>query len=271
MATLIEDYGLIGDRNTAALVRRSGSIDWLCWPRFDSDACFAALLGTEANGCWKLAPTAPARTKRRYQPDTVILETEFETPQGALLLTDFMPIREGPTALVRILKALRGKVRFRSDLKLRFDYGSIPPFVVTNNERAVATVGPDRVVLYSPRPPRHERDAIVTEAEINEGEEMIFTLAYGSSVAECPQPFDAHQALTSTQSYWREWISQFQKETEWSKAVRRSLLTLKALIFEQTGAIVAAPTTSLPEKPGGEMNWDYRYVWVRDATFTLSA
>ncbi len=272
MASLIEDYGLIGDHKTAALIRRDGSIDWLCWPRFDSDACFAALVGNEEHGCWKLQLRAPIlQTNRRYRPDTVILETEVETPEGILLVTDFMPIGNGTTSIVRILKVLRGKVTCCSNLKLRFDYGSIPPFVTINNERVVAVVGPDQVVLYSSKPSRHEREAIVTEAELREGEEMSFILAYGSSVAECPRPFDVHEALSATQSLWREWICQFQKHTEWPEAVKRSLLTLKALIFEQTGAIVAAPTTSLPEKPGGEMNWDYRYVWIRDATFTLSA
>ncbi len=272
MGTLIEDYALIGDRKSAALVRRNGSIDWLCWPHFDSDACFAALLGTEENGCWTLSPAVPVRRiERHYQPDTLVLETEFETAAGIVQLLDFMPVNSGVSALVRIVKGLRGKVQICSKLKLRFDYGSLSPSVAINDERAVAIVGPDLVVLYSSQATRHHTNALVTEAELHEGEEIVFILAYGSSVADCPAPFDGHQALTETQKYWREWIGQCQKKTEWPEAVRRSLLTLKALIFEPTGGIVAAPTSSLPEKPGGEKNWDYRYVWIRDATFTLSA
>jgi GH15 family glucan-1,4-alpha-glucosidase len=270
VATLIEDYGLIGDGETAALVQRNGSIDWLCWPRFDSDACFAALLGTREHGRWKLSPLDPVRVERRYQPDTLVLETQFETEHGVVRLTDFMPIRDGASVLVRMLQGVRGRVRIRSDLNLRFDYGSIHPWIEIEAKRAVARVGPDLVALYSPGPLRHENGSVLAELELGEGEEMAFTLAYGSSVQPCPQPIDAKRALAGTQKYWREWIHQFERKTDWPEAVRRSLITLKSMIYRPSGAIVAAPTTSLPEKPGGEMNWDYRFAWIRDSTFMFS-
>ena len=271
MAKTIEEYGLIGDHKTAALVRCNGSIDWLCWPRFDSDACFAALLGTEDHGCWRLGPIEVTRMARSYQPDTLVLETDFENSRGAVKLLDFMPIQDGPSKLVRIVRGVRGTVHVRSDLRLRFDYGSIPPSVTIEPGRAIAIVGPDLVVLHSATEFKHSSNAIIAEAELCEGDEIAFTLSYGSSVAPCPGPIDAQKALAATQRYWRDWIGQYDKKTDWPKAVRQSLITLKALIHGETGAIVAAPTTSLPEKAGGEKNWDYRYVWIRDSTFTLSA
>jgi GH15 family glucan-1,4-alpha-glucosidase len=270
VARLIEDYGLIGDGETAALVHREGAIEWLCWPRFDSDACFAALLGTREHGYWQLSPIDPARVQRRYQPDTLVLETHFETGHGAVRLTDFMPIRDGTSVLVRMVKGLRGNVHIRSDLKLRFDYGSIRPWIEIEEKRAVARVGPDLVALYSPAPLRQENGSVLAEAELGEGEDMVFTLAYGSPVQPCPEPIDAKRALAETQTYWREWIAQFDRKTDWPQAVRRSLITLKSLIYRPSGAIVAAPTTSLPEKPGGETNWDYRFAWIRDSTFMFS-
>jgi GH15 family glucan-1,4-alpha-glucosidase len=270
VARLIEDYGLIGDGETAALVHRNGSIDWLCWPRFDSDACFAALLGRREHGRWKLSPLDPVRVERRYQPDTLVLETQFETEHGVVRLTDFMPIRDGASVLVRMLQGVRGRVRIRSDLNLRFDYGSLRPWIEIEEKRAVARVGPDLVALYSPGPLGQENGSVLAELELGEGEEMAFTLAYGSSVQPCPQPIDANRALAGTQRYWREWIHQFERTTDWPEAVRRSLITLKSMIYRPSGAIVAAPTTSLPEKPRGEMNWDYRFAWIRDSTFMFS-
>jgi GH15 family glucan-1,4-alpha-glucosidase len=270
VARLIEDYGLIGDGETAALVHRNGSIDWLCWPRFDSDACFAALLGTREHGHWELSPIDPTRIERRYHPDTLVLETDFETRHGAIRLTDFMPIRNGASMLVRMMKGVRGRVHIRSDLKLRFDYGSIRPWIEIEQRRAVARVGPDLVALYSPEALRQENGSVLAEAELGEGEDMVFTLAYGSSVQPCPEPIDAKMALAATQKYWREWIAQFDGKTEWPEAVRRSLITLKSMIYRPSGAIVAAPTTSLPEKAGGETNWDYRFAWIRDSTFVFS-
>jgi hypothetical protein len=190
VATLIEDYGLIGDGETAALVHRNGSIDWLCWPRFDSDACFAALLGTREHGRWKLSPVDPVRVERRYQPDTLVLETQFETEHGAVRLTDFMPIRDGASVLVRMLQGVRERVRIRSDLNLQFDFGSIRPWIEIEEKRAVGRVGPDLVALYSPAPLRHANGSVLAELELGEGEEMAFTLAYGSSVQPWPQPID---------------------------------------------------------------------------------
>ncbi|HEY7247056.1 MAG TPA: glycoside hydrolase family 15 protein [Xanthobacteraceae bacterium] len=271
MAKLIEDYGLIGDGETAALVHRNGSIDWLCWPRFDSDACFAALLGGSEHGFWKIAPTCFTGSERRYQTDTLVLETDFEAAEGAVRLVDFMPAREATSVLVRVLKGLRGHVHVRSEIELRFDYGSMRPWIESDGKRAIARAGPDLVVHHSARPIRCDASSIVAETDVSEGDELVFTLAYGSSVQAPPDPIDAKKALAATQRYWRDWIGSFQRPTDWPQAVRRSLITIKALIHRPGGGIIAAPTTSLPEVAGGEKNWDYRFAWLRDATFTLSA
>lgn len=271
MARLVEDYGLIGDGKTAALVSRNGSIDWLCWPRFDSDACFAALLGTEDHGRWLIEPVQDARRTRQYQTDTLILETEFETGHGAVRLTDFMPVGDDFSAIVRLVTGLHGTTKMRMVLNLRFDYGSLPPWLHCCEDGFDAYVGPDRVVLRSPVPIASHIDRVEAKFNVAEGETFAFVLAYGDWSAGAPAPIDAKKALVNTQNYWREWIGGFEKTTDWPEAVRRSLLTLKAMIYRPTGGIVAAPTTSLPEAPGGEMNWDYRYSWVRDATFTLAA
>jgi GH15 family glucan-1,4-alpha-glucosidase len=271
MAKLIEDYGLIGDGETVALIDRSGSIDWLCWPRFDSDACFSALIGTEAHGRWMLAPTEPAQTTRRYQPDTLILETEFETREGRVLLTDFMPIREDASLIIRRVSGLGGRVRMRSTVDLKFDYGSMPPWIELDGTAALARVGPDLVVLRAPVELDLADGVLSAEVELRAGDTCQFMLAYGDAAKAPPAPVDPEQALAATQRYWRDWIGRFDKPTAWADAVKRSLITLKAMISRTTGGIVAAPTTSLPEAPGGEMNWDYRFCWLRDATFTLSA
>lgn len=271
MSKLIEDYGLIGDGETAALVSRDGSIDWLCWPRFDSDACLAALLGTEEHGRWLIGPLEPAGTTRRYQTDTLVLDTEMETEAGAVRLTDFMPIRNGPSVLVRIVTGLRGRTRLQTRLNLRFDYGYMLPWIERDGDAVLARVGPDLVVLRAPVPLDGDHREISAEFEVEEGEELAFVMAYGDSTKPPPDPIDVRAALADTQAYWREWIGRFDKPTDWPEAVRRSLITLKAMIHRPTGGLVAAPTTSLPERPGGEMNWDYRYCWLRDATFTLAA
>jgi GH15 family glucan-1,4-alpha-glucosidase len=271
MPKLIEDYGLIGDGETAALVHRTGSIDWLCWPRFDSDACFAALLGNADNGYWSIAPLADSRAERRYQTDTLVLETDFQTNDGEVRLIDFMPIRERAPLLVRIVQGLRGKVRVRSKLLLRFDYGSLPPWVDVDGSCAVARVGPDLAVHYAPKPLAREGDAIQLDLEVEERSQFAFVLAYGRSIKEAPGRIDVNEALASTQKHWRNWIKAFVRPTDWPEAVRRSLITLKAMVHQPSGGIVAAPTTSLPEAPAGDMNWDYRYAWLRDATFTLTA
>lgn len=271
MSNRLEEYGLIGDGETAALVHQSGSIDWLCLPRFDSDACLAALLGTAENGLWKLAPVSPVRISRRYAKDTLVLEMEFETGSGAVLLTDFMPVRDKNPALIRIARGVRGRVTMRSELRLRFDYGSADPWLAVHGTRAVARIGPDLVILHAPLELQCEESAVVCEFDLNAGEERAFVLAYGSSFEPEPPPVDVAEALTATLDYWREWIGRFQKQTEWADPVRRALITLKAMIYRPTGGMIAAPTTSLPERSGRASNWDYRYCWIRDASFTLIA
>lgn len=271
MSNRIEEYGLIGDGETAALVHRNGSIDWLCWPRFDSDACFAALLGMAENGCWKLGPVGPARSSRSYLQDTLVLQTEFETDSGAFSLTDFMPIRKGNPALIRIVRGLRGSVQARSEVTLRFDYGSVQPWIEVAGARASARIGPDLAVLYAPADLRRTKSALVCDLELHEGDELAFTLIYGSSFEPEPPPLDPAEALSKVQEYWHNWIAGFHSQTEWPAAIRRSLITLKAMIYRPTGGMISAATTSLPERSGSDFNWDYRYCWIRDASFTLIA
>ena len=271
MARLIEDYGLIGDGETAALVRRNGSIDWLCWPRFDSDACFASLLGTARNGYWRIAPKAQAKTSRRYIPDTLVLETESETPEGRIRVTDFMPVRSGASRLIRKVEGLEGECRIESELLLRFDYGSVTPWIDIVDDRVVARIGPDTIVLVSPASSRVEDGMVRTEATVRKGDVIFFTLAYGEADIGNADATACEEALSRTCDWWRDWIAPFHKATDWPEAVRRSLITLRAMIYRPSGGMVAAPTTSLPEAPGGERNWDYRYCWLRDSTFTLAA
>lgn len=275
MSKTLEQYGLIGDGEAAALVGRDGSIDWLCWPRFDSDACLAALLGSEEHGRWLIAPAEPAQTTRRYREDTLILETEFSTSDGKLRVTDLMPTREGSPALIRVVTGLEGRVRLRMRLKLRFDYGQVAPWIELKGREAVAKVGPDLVVLEAPVPVREEGGEIAADFDVEAGDEMAFSLlhgsSHGSSAAPIPAPIDWAAAISRTEKFWQTWVSSFDKPTDWPQAVRRSLITLKALVHHPTGGVVAAPTTSLPEVAGGEKNWDYRYCWLRDATFTLAA
>jgi GH15 family glucan-1,4-alpha-glucosidase len=274
MTLAISDYALIGDCETAALVGRDGSIDWLCWPRFDSGACFAALLGTSDHGHWRLAPVGGGMaTERRYVGDTLILETRFDTEDGAVSLFDFMPIREDPrvSSLVRIVVGRRGRVRLRMDLKLRFDYGRIVPWVTTSAGdwplRAVA--GPHSVFLRTPVPTRGEDLSTVAEFTVDAGDRVPFVLAYEASHLPPPTLGHAERALQETEAFWTEWSGRCAYDGEWREAVVRSLITIKALTYRPTGGIVAAPTTSLPEKVGGPRNWDYRFCWLRDATFTL--
>ena len=273
MSVPIEDYALLGDGQTAALVSRDGSIDWLCWPRFDSDACFAALLGTAENGRWLMAPSGEVTgSSRRYQEDTLVMETDLETADGAVRLIDFMPMRDAFSSIVRIVVGLRGCVPMRMDLRLRFDYGSLPPWSEPMGKGFVAKLGPDLVVLHAPVATTIHAHAAEAGFTVEAGQRLPFVLSYGPSRLPIPEPFDADQALSTTQTYWRDWIGRFDNgKTRWPAVVRRSLITLKAMIFEPSGGLVAAPTTSLPEAPGGTMNWDYRYCWLRDSTFTLSA
>jgi len=272
MPSRIEDYGLIGDCETAALVARDGSIDWLCWPRFDSDAVFAALLGSRDNGRWLIAPRDEARVTRRYRSPTLVLETRFETPDGAAVLIDFMPPRGRSSRIVRIVKGERGSVAFHTELVLRFGYGAIVPWVSRLDGgllRAVA--GPDMVVLHTPVAVRGENLTTVGEFTVSAGDSVPFVLAYGPSHLPPPELRDPDDALAKTQAFWEEWSAECHCSGVISGPVLRSLITLKALTYAPTGGIVAAPTTSLPEKLGGPRNWDYRFCWLRDATFTLLA
>ena len=267
----IEDYALIGDCASAALVGRDGSVDWLCWPRFDSPACFAALLGRPEHGRWKIAPSSSSKTSRSYKKDTLILETEFETAQGAVTLIDFMPVGEGACDLVRIVAGKRGRVAMDMELVLRFDYGSSVPWVTRLEDghgiRAVA--GPDKVKLHSPVPLKGENLTTHARFEVGEGERLAFVLEHVASHVDTPHKLDAEEALAATAKFWTEWAGRCKVGGEWEDAVRRSLITLKALTYAPTGGIVAAPTTSLPEHIGGVRNWDYRYCWLRDSTLTL--
>jgi GH15 family glucan-1,4-alpha-glucosidase len=273
MSTPIEDYALIGDCETAALVSRAGSIDWLCWPRFDSGACFAALLGTPEHGRWLLeAAQPPTRVTRRYRENTLILETTIETPDGVVTVVDFMPPRGRNSDVVRLVRGDRGRVQMRMELVLRFDYGSTVPWVSRLPDgtwRAIA--GPDLVVLHT-RVPLHGKDlTTVAEFEVVAGTTVPFVLTYGYSHLSPPDPIDPESSLASTDEFWTSWAAQHQSRGEWTDAVTRSLITLKALTYAPTGGIVAAPTTSLPEQLGGTRNWDYRFCWLRDATLTLLA
>jgi GH15 family glucan-1,4-alpha-glucosidase len=268
----IEDYALIGDCETAALVARDGSIDWLCLPRFDCDTCFAALLGKPENGRWLIAPDEAAQVSRQYRGDTLILETTFATREGRVLLVDFMPPMGKGCELVRIVIGLEGLVRMRSELIIRFDYGSTVPWVTRLDEitlRAVA--GPQMLLLKTPAPLQGRELTTVSEFAVEPGQQVPFVLSHAQSHLPPPSLPDPFAALESTERFWREWSKTCKDAGRWSKTVRRSLITLKALTFAPTGGIVAAPTTSLPERIGGERNWDYRFCWVRDATLTLLA
>jgi GH15 family glucan-1,4-alpha-glucosidase len=272
MSLPIEAYALIGDCETSALVGRDGSIDWLCWPRFDSQACLAALLGDEQNGSWRLAPTTEYEVKRCYRRDTLILETTFECAQGAVTVIDFMPVRDGASDLMRIVIGQRGEVTLRSSLTLRFDYGSVVPWVeraADDTLRAVA--GPHKVLLRSSVPHHGEALSTVSELKVAAGQTATFTLTYAPSHLPDPPARDPQAALAATEQFWREWTARGSYDGPWRDAVVRSLITLKALTYQPTGGLCAAPTTSLPEWLGGQRNWDYRFCWLRDATLTLLA
>src|SRR3954466_2255220 len=270
----IEDYALIGDCQSAALVGRDGSIDWLCWPRFDSSACFAALLGTRDNGRWRIAPMdANASTRRTYRDDTLVLETTWENAEGAVSVIDFMPVRTRQPDLVRLLIGRRGRLMMDMELLLRFDYGAAVPWVtrLPGNNAICAVAGPDKVMLCSPVPLDGHDFSHTARFEINEGDQMPFVLTHALSHLDLPARIDPLAALTETEAFWRDWCGRCSVKGPWLGAARRSLITLKALTYAPTGGIVAAPTTSLPEKLGGVRNWDYRFCWLRDATLTLQA
>jgi GH15 family glucan-1,4-alpha-glucosidase len=269
----IEDYGLIGDCETAALVGRDGSIDWLCWPAFDSDACFAALLGTPKHGRWLIAPVEKVtKSSRRYWDNTLILETRFETASGTVALIDFMPPRGKASDVVRLVRGVTGRVKLTMELVIRFGFGVDIPWVRRTEDGALLAIsGQDMTVLRTPVETRGEDLTTVAEFEVSEGETIPFVLTYGPSHLPLPEPINPAQALEDTEEFWTEWCSHCTYEGERPELVMRSLITLKALTYEPTGGIVAAPTTSLPEKLGGARNWDYRFCWLRDATFTLLA
>jgi GH15 family glucan-1,4-alpha-glucosidase len=270
----IEDYALIGDGETAALIHRDATIEWLCLPRFDSEACFAALLGNEENGCWKMTPSGAAREMtRRYRGDTLILETEIVTDAGKVRLTDFMPtVRAQAPDVVRIVECLEGEVEMTSELIVRFDYGRIHPLVRSDGGGpSVAISGPDGVKLDFDPPIEFADRRFTSRVTLREGERANFVLTWFRSFEEVPRRVDPEAALEQTERYWHDWLSNVSHDGPHRDIVVRSLITLKALIHRRTGGIIAAPTSSLPENPGGSRNWDYRYCWLRDATFTLMA
>ncbi|MEE2034563.1 glycoside hydrolase family 15 protein [Rhodococcus chondri] len=271
-APMIEDYALIGDLHTAALVHRDGSIDWLCLPRFDSPACFAALLGDENAGMWRIAPQSPDAVPHRcYRDDSLVLETEWRTTDGVVRVIDFMPPRGEAPDVVRIVRGVSGRMRMRMQLRLRFDYGHIVPWVRNRDGELSAVAGPDAVWLHAPVPLHGEDMSTVAEFEVSAGQCIPFVLTYQLSHLPAPHFADAVAAEVDTEQYWHEWIRQCRYRGRWAPQVRRALVTLKALTYAPTGGILAAATTSLPEQLGGPRNWDYRYCWLRDATFTLQA
>ncbi|MDQ0712442.1 GH15 family glucan-1,4-alpha-glucosidase [Streptomyces luteogriseus] len=274
MQPSIEDYALIGDEQTAALVGTDGSVDWLCLPRFDSAACFARMLGDEDNGYWRIAPVGADRcTRRAYRRDTLVLDTEWETEQGSVRVTDLMPQRDRAPDLVRVVEGLDGEVTLHSVLKLRFDYGSIIPWVRRADGHRVAVAGPDSTWLRSEPEVTSWGEDYGTHAEftVKKGEKVAFVLTWHPSHEQRPPLVDPYDALRHSVEDWRAWVSRCRYKGPYRDAVVRSLITLKALTYAPTGGIVAAPTTSLPEEPGGVRNWDYRYCWLRDSTLTLNA
>ena len=273
MPLRIEDYALIGDCETAALVGRDGSIDWLCWPRFDSDACFAALLGTPQHGRWLIAATdETARVTRRYQPNTLILETHFDCPEGTATIIDFMPGHQTGSSIVRLIIGERGRITMRTELVIRFGYGATVPWMKKFNDgmrRAVA--GPDMVLLRTSAPLRGKDFKTVGEFTVGPGQTVPFSLTYLASHLPLPTAENPLDQLRATQQFWLDWTAKSRVSGPWTDTVNRSLITLKALTYARTGGMVAAPTTSLPEHIGGSRNWDYRFCWLRDATLTLLA
>ncbi|MGW6605424.1 glycoside hydrolase family 15 protein [Streptomyces sp. NPDC055036] len=274
MTERIEDYALIGDLQTAALVCRDGTADWLCFPRFDSHAVFAGLLGTEENGYWRVGPASetplPA-DRRRYRGDSLVLESEWDTPRGTVRVIDFMPPRKGAPQLIRIVEGVSGRVPMRSALRLRFSYGRIVPWVHKVDGRTVAVAGPDSVWLDTSAETHGEDLTTYSDFTVTPGERIAFTINWQPSHKAPPALPDPETSLEATEDFWRDWVSQCTYHGPYREAVIRSLITLKALTYAPTGGIVAAPTTSLPEEIGGVRNWDYRYTWLRDAAITLSS
>ncbi|MEU9750400.1 glycoside hydrolase family 15 protein [Streptomyces niveus] len=277
VAGRIEDYALIGDMQTAALVCRDGTVDWLCLPRFDSQAVFAALLGTDEHGFWRLGPASPAGAeppradRRRYVGDSLILESEWDTPRGTVRVTDFMPPRDGAPQLIRIVEGVSGRVPMRSALRMRFSYGRVVPWVHQVDNRTVAVAGPDSIWLDTEADTYGENLTTYSDFTVAPGERIAFTISWQPSHRQPPALPDPEGSLEATSDFWREWVEHCTYHGPYREAVVRSLITLKALTYAPTGGIVAAPTTSLPEDIGGSRNWDYRYTWLRDAAITLSS
>ncbi|MBV7674059.1 glycoside hydrolase family 15 protein [Streptomyces halstedii] len=277
MAGRIEDYALIGDMQTAALVCRDGTADWLCLPRFDSHAIFAGLLGTEEHGFWRLGPARPegaeppAADRRRYRGDSLVLESEWDTSRGTVRVTDFMPPRDGAPQLIRIVEGVSGRVPMRSELRMRFSYGRVTPWVHKVDGRTVAVAGPDSVWLDTEAETYGQNLTTYADFTVAPGDRVAFTISWQPSHHEPPALPDPEGSLEATEQFWREWVEQCTYHGPYREAVVRSLITLKALTYGPTGGIVAAPTTSLPEEIGGVRNWDYRYTWLRDAAITLSS
>jgi GH15 family glucan-1,4-alpha-glucosidase len=268
----IENYAMVGDLQTAALVGSDGSVDWLCFPRFDSPACFAALLGEDTNGRWRIAPTSGGRcTRRRYRGHTLVLESEWETPGGAVRVVDCMPPRGVAPDLIRVVEGVRGKVSVTSELGIRFDYGHVAPWVTIQGREVRAVAGPDALWLRASGPHEEVGGEILSRFTVSEGERVPLVLTWSPSYAERPLAIDGLQAVDDTERFWLDWAGGISYEGRFQDAVYRSLLTLKGLTYEPSGGIVAAATTSLPETLGGSRNWDYRYCWLRDSTFTLGA
>ncbi len=277
VAGRIEDYALIGDMQTAALVCRDGTVDWLCLPRFDSHAIFAGLLGTEEHGFWRLGPAhaadaePPTAARRSYRGDSLILESEWDTPRGTVRVTDFMPPRDGAPQLIRIVEGVTGRVPMRSALRMRFSYGRVVPWVHKHEGRTVAVAGPDSVWFDTPCETYGKALTTYADFTVAPGDRIAFTISWEPSHKRPPALPEPEQALEATEEFWRDWVDQCTYHGPYREAVVRSLITLKALTYAPTGGIVAAPTTSLPEEIGGVRNWDYRYTWLRDAAITLSS
>ncbi|WP_406336232.1 glycoside hydrolase family 15 protein [Streptomyces sp. NBC_00203] len=277
VAGRIEDYALIGDMQTAALVCRDGTVDWLCLPRFDSHAVFAGLLGTEEHGFWRLGPAhaadaePPTAARRRYRGDSLILESEWDTPRGTVRVTDFMPPRDGAPQLIRIVEGVTGRVPMRSALRMRFSYGRVVPWVHKHEGRTVAVAGPDSVWFDTACETYGKALTTYADFTVAPGDRIAFTISWEPSHKQPPALPEPEQSLEATEDFWRDWVEQCTYHGPYREAVVRSLITLKALTYAPTGGIVAAPTTSLPEEIGGVRNWDYRYTWLRDAAITLSS
>jgi GH15 family glucan-1,4-alpha-glucosidase len=272
MAAKIEDYALLGDCETAALVSKDGSIDWLCWPSFSSEACFCALLGSEENGYWRIWPARGSYTStRKYRDHTLILETIFASNDGAVKLIDFMPIREHHSDVVRVVEGLHGSLSLRMELALRFDYGRTVPWVTAIEDGIRGVAGPNLVMFHASVPVHGEDLKTVAEFTVQPGQRIWFTLTYGTSYEPEPAPIDAAQAERDTENFWIPWTRQLTYRGQYQQIVERSLITLKAMTYRPTGGLVAAMTTSLPESIGGVRNWDYRYCWLRDTTLCLLA